>query len=288
MCSLVRVSFTSRTTRSFVFDVFALFLLLKRRRGKRQLQHSRKKERHHHKTMISYRSHRCILFSFRPRALVAALTALLLLLLASSISHSFSPRSLYPLPHHPPLMTVVAMSSSNTDNSNSNAAFDTEGAAGAGRHPFCDLPGDPSLILTTNIDLGERKMEIMKGVYSFDAFEKIAFRLGLDRNASASHRTTLSTSVVDRCGFFHLALSAVIAISKAMAQHTGKPESYIGALQWRHESCLEQRRFSHHENAFDRFSPFCRSGPIGGTWFCERVFSNATCAHFDSGPMFRP
>jgi len=29
--------------------------------------------------------------------------------------------------------------------------------------PFCDLPGDPSLILTTNVDLGDKKLEIMKG-----------------------------------------------------------------------------------------------------------------------------
>ncbi|CAB9507248.1 Macrophage migration inhibitory factor [Seminavis robusta] len=27
---------------------------------------------------------------------------------------------------------------------------------------ICDLPGDPSLILTTNVDLGDKKMEIMK------------------------------------------------------------------------------------------------------------------------------
>jgi phenylpyruvate tautomerase len=46
-------------------------------------------------------------------------------------------------------------------------------------HPFCNLPGDPSLILTTNVDLGDKKMEIMK------------------------------------------------ACSKAIAKHTGKPESYI-------------------------------------------------------------
>jgi hypothetical protein len=32
-----------------------------------------------------------------------------------------------------------------------------------GEHPFCQLPGDPSLILTTNVDLGDKKMEIMKG-----------------------------------------------------------------------------------------------------------------------------
>lgn len=29
-------------------------------------------------------------------------------------------------------------------------------------HPFSLLPGDPSLILTTNIDLGSKKMDIMK------------------------------------------------------------------------------------------------------------------------------
>jgi hypothetical protein len=29
-------------------------------------------------------------------------------------------------------------------------------------HPFCLLPGDPSLLLTTNVDLGEKKMDIMK------------------------------------------------------------------------------------------------------------------------------
>mmetsp|Transcript_14087 Transcript_14087/g.32615 ORF Transcript_14087/g.32615 Transcript_14087/m.32615 type:complete len:165 (-) Transcript_14087:1339-1833(-) len=29
-------------------------------------------------------------------------------------------------------------------------------------HPFCTLPGDPSLILTTNVDLGDKKLEIMK------------------------------------------------------------------------------------------------------------------------------
>jgi hypothetical protein len=32
-------------------------------------------------------------------------------------------------------------------------------------HPFCNLPGDPSLILTTNVDLGSSKLDIMKGKY---------------------------------------------------------------------------------------------------------------------------
>lgn len=32
-----------------------------------------------------------------------------------------------------------------------------------GQHPFNSLPGDPSLNLVTNVDLGDKKMEIMKG-----------------------------------------------------------------------------------------------------------------------------
>eukprot|EP00584_Thalassiosira_punctigera_P006903 CAMPEP_0172527500 /NCGR_PEP_ID=MMETSP1067-20121228/2173_1 /TAXON_ID=265564 ORGANISM="Thalassiosira punctigera, Strain Tpunct2005C2" /NCGR_SAMPLE_ID=MMETSP1067 /ASSEMBLY_ACC=CAM_ASM_000444 /LENGTH=130 /DNA_ID=CAMNT_0013311247 /DNA_START=150 /DNA_END=542 /DNA_ORIENTATION=+ len=30
------------------------------------------------------------------------------------------------------------------------------------RHPNCDLPGDPSLILTTNVDLGDDKDDVLK------------------------------------------------------------------------------------------------------------------------------
>ena len=33
-----------------------------------------------------------------------------------------------------------------------------------GRHPHCDLPGDPSLILTTNVDLGDKKGDILKAL----------------------------------------------------------------------------------------------------------------------------
>ena len=39
----------------------------------------------------------------------------------------------------------------------------TPSAAAKLHHPFCDLPGDPSLILTTNVDLGAKKLDIMKG-----------------------------------------------------------------------------------------------------------------------------
>lgn len=35
-------------------------------------------------------------------------------------------------------------------------------------HPFCQLPGDPSLILTTNVDLGSAKMDVMKGMLRLD------------------------------------------------------------------------------------------------------------------------
>jgi hypothetical protein len=38
--------------------------------------------------------------------------------------------------------------------------------AHAHAHPFCSLPGDPSLLLTTNVDLGDKKLEIMKGSLS--------------------------------------------------------------------------------------------------------------------------
>lgn len=30
-------------------------------------------------------------------------------------------------------------------------------------HPFNELPGDPTFYLSTNVGLGEKKMEIMKG-----------------------------------------------------------------------------------------------------------------------------
>jgi len=39
-------------------------------------------------------------------------------------------------------------------------------SSAAGLHPFAMLPGDPSLILHTNVDLGDKKLEIMKGMLS--------------------------------------------------------------------------------------------------------------------------
>ena len=72
---------------------------------------------------------------------------LLLILLASllQLATSFSPSSLLSRRHniHTRLQLPVIMSSS---------------------HPHCNLPGDPSLILTTNVDLGDAKMDILKKI----------------------------------------------------------------------------------------------------------------------------
>lgn len=45
-----------------------------------------------------------------------------------------------------------------------SAATVLEMSSTEGSHPFCSLPGDPGLILTTNVDLGDKKLEIMKGM----------------------------------------------------------------------------------------------------------------------------
>ena len=75
-------------------------------------------------------------------------------------------------------------------------------------HPFCDLPGDPSLILTTNVDLGAKKLDIMKGI-EWNRMCRVSWNVSL--------RFSLLTT----------ALSALAGMSKAISQHTGKPESYV-------------------------------------------------------------
>jgi hypothetical protein len=64
------------------------------------------------------------------------------------------------------LATPAFISSSKTLRTTSSimmsANNNNEGAAPA-QHPFCNLPGDPSLYLVTNVDLGDKKLEIMKG-----------------------------------------------------------------------------------------------------------------------------
>jgi hypothetical protein len=76
---------------------------------------------------------------------VRILKASVLLLSFAAVINSFATPS--------PFETKLArsMSSPNQNLNNSD------------RHPFCDLPGDPSMILTTNVDLGTEKLAIMKG-----------------------------------------------------------------------------------------------------------------------------
>ena len=57
---------------------------------------------------------------------------------------------------------VGRASSSSTQNIRMSKDIN-ETPCNGGQHPFAMLPGDPSLILTTNVDLGEKKLEIMKG-----------------------------------------------------------------------------------------------------------------------------
>eukprot|EP00536_Pseudo-nitzschia_multiseries_P014749 jgi/Psemu1/262397/estExt_Genewise1Plus.C_7630015 len=44
----------------------------------------------------------------------------------------------------------------------SEAVVESVSAASPCPHPFAALPGDPSLVLVTNLDLGDKKLEVMK------------------------------------------------------------------------------------------------------------------------------
>ena len=70
-------------------------------------------------------------------------------------------------------------------------------------HPFCDLPGDPSLMLTTNVDLGAKKMDVMKG------------KLDISQESCGGNHATLTRKPI-----LHSS-----GISASIAKHTGKPES---------------------------------------------------------------
>jgi hypothetical protein len=67
-------------------------------------------------------------------------------------------------------VSAVAFSSSSTTNRTKRVSVEMS-ADGTinndepcmGAHPFNALPGDPSLHLVTNVDLGDKKLEIMKG-----------------------------------------------------------------------------------------------------------------------------
>ena len=46
---------------------------------------------------------------------------------------------------------------------NNNEDTPAPPSCGGEPHPFSMLPGDPSLVLVTNVDLGDKKLDIMKG-----------------------------------------------------------------------------------------------------------------------------
>ncbi|VEU33890.1 unnamed protein product [Pseudo-nitzschia multistriata] len=46
----------------------------------------------------------------------------------------------------------------------STGAAEPAAASSACPHPFTQLPGDPSLVLVTNLDLGTKKLDVMKKV----------------------------------------------------------------------------------------------------------------------------
>lgn len=59
--------------------------------------------------------------------------------------------------------TLAKVMSSDSNTSPSESKSISNGVAAVpSRHPHCDLPGDPSLILTTNVDLGDAKGNILK------------------------------------------------------------------------------------------------------------------------------
>lgn len=69
------------------------------------------------------------------------------------------------------ISTIAAAKGFTTTSSTNPATLTTGKMAATGDtsapHPFCLLPGDPSLMLTTNVDLGAKKLEVMKGKQEF-------------------------------------------------------------------------------------------------------------------------
>ena len=107
---------------------------------------------------------------------------------------------------------------SKTTRSTHTMAAAAAAAAAATLEPgvnICDLPGDPSLILTTNVDLGDKKMDIMKGNY-------ILFLQNFEWYIYIYIYILFNLSTI------FLFLLCIAACSKAIEKATGKPEAYIG------------------------------------------------------------
>lgn len=85
---------------------------------------------------------------------LAVLVALLVVVLTSSLANAFT---------DPHVSSAAFPLKTSTSSLTMSSDHTTPSDAATPHHPFCDLPGDPSLILTTNVDLGAKKLEIMKG-----------------------------------------------------------------------------------------------------------------------------
>lgn len=100
-------------------------------------------DRHDHETMRS-----------------AAAPILLIALIISLLAQSSSSFSFQATRQHRSRNLAVVMMSATEQNENDQQQL---------RHPHCDLPGDPSLFLTTNVNLGDNKSAILKELSSLVA-----------------------------------------------------------------------------------------------------------------------
>jgi hypothetical protein len=113
-------------------------------------------------TLFRYVTHFCLFTMVMPvaRLVLRLLASSLLLLFITTTTIISPPVHGFISPRHTTVHNQLSTDHIIEMSSSSKEQGDDVGAA---RHPFCDLPGDPSLILTTNVDLGSKKLEIMKG-----------------------------------------------------------------------------------------------------------------------------
>ena len=75
--------------------------------------------------------------------------------------HFLFPLTYYPINMTGKLLLLLQITLSLLSSLSLVSAFTMNSIPNA-RHPHCDLPGDPSLILQTNVDLGDKKADVMK------------------------------------------------------------------------------------------------------------------------------
>jgi hypothetical protein len=88
------------------------------------------------------------------------LNILILLILSTSAFQSVNCFTISSIPFKSTTTMQDQQSSLSFDQLGSLNAVSTSSSTNGS---VCDLPGDPSLILTTNVDLGTNKLDIMKG-----------------------------------------------------------------------------------------------------------------------------